>query len=612
MNYDVFISCKSEDYQYAEEIYNFLKESGITVFLASTELRRLGESEYRKAISSALKAAHHMIVFASKPDYIDARWVYYEWDMFVNAKLKGFKPGNIVTILKDFALDDINMDLWKYESMTLDDYQDRIIPYVETAESKARMQELENQRQKEAEKQQLEQAKIEKQIKLKRELVGLAEDYKKKLTNLSVDIAKIKDKRREAENITYRCPVCSEESSISDEYCNNCGWVFSPIEGIEGAEYLTKDRNQLVERMREILTRKTDDSKQIKSLNTQIDNLKQELSTSRRDNGELSKQVVHLSDELSKLRKSQQSGQNQGGDTQSSSSFSLKNLFSWLKGLKKRYYLHLAMLAFGIIMLILGIYWFFDYLSVNWVDTYLMRLIVSCVISMYGVVKLLKGCKNGFLILLLNAVLVFFSLRYYCNYNDTYLLTGIYLFGFLGLYLVHKLDKTSSLSFNNMSKSTIKQKLMTAITMFGVIILTLVCSVIIVIIIEEARKSDTTKNVYEPVALIDSPNLDSLNLIKAIEYLDRNELWRADSLERYEVTKGLFDELNRFDFDAVTKRKDVLSDSKTFLELCTRIEKKKTPSPKGTYLSDEQDKSITPRLYINRVTRSQKIGNQER
>ncbi len=608
MKYDVFISCKSEDYIYAEGIYKYLKDNGIKVFLASTELRRLGEAEYRRAISDALKGAYHIIVFASRAEYVDSGWVYYEWDMFVNAKLKGYKPGNIVTILKDIALDDINMDLWKYESMTLDDYQDRIIPYVETAESKARMQELENQRQKEAEKQRLEQAKIEKQIKLKRELVGLAEDYKKKVTNLSVDIAKIKDKRREAENITYRCPVCSEESSISDEYCNNCGWVFSPIEGIEGAEYLTKDCNPLVERMREIRAGKTDDSKQIKSLNTQIDNLKQELSTSRRDNGELSKQVVHLSDELSKLRKSQQSGQNQGGHRQSLSSFSLKNLFSWLKGLKKRYYLHLAMLAFGIIMLILGIYWFFDSL-INYGDTYLMRLIVSCVISMYGVVKLLKGYKNGFLILLLNAVLVFFSLRYYCNYNDTYLLTGIYLFGFLGLYLVHKLDKTSSLSFNNMSKSTIKQKLMTAITMFGVIILTLVCSVII---IEEARKSDTTKNVNEPVALIDSPNLDSLNLIKAIEYLDKNEIWRADSLERYEITKGLFDELNRFDFDAVTNRKDVLSDSKTFLELCTIIENKETPSPKGTYLSDERDKSITPRFYINRVTRSQKIGDQER
>lgn len=56
MEYDVFISCKSEDYIYAEEIYNFLKENGFNVFLANKELRQMGDSEYRKAISQALKS----------------------------------------------------------------------------------------------------------------------------------------------------------------------------------------------------------------------------------------------------------------------------------------------------------------------------------------------------------------------------------------------------------------------------------------------------------------------------------------------------------------------------------------------------------------------------
>lgn len=47
-----------------------------------------------------MKGVYHLIIFASVAEYIDSTWVYYEWDMFVNAKLKGFKPGNIVTILK--------------------------------------------------------------------------------------------------------------------------------------------------------------------------------------------------------------------------------------------------------------------------------------------------------------------------------------------------------------------------------------------------------------------------------------------------------------------------------------------------------------------------------
>ncbi|MBP3590541.1 MAG: toll/interleukin-1 receptor domain-containing protein, partial [Muribaculaceae bacterium] len=70
--YDVFISCKSEDYVYAEDIYTFLRDNGINAFLTSKELRSLGESEYRKAITSVLKDVEHIIVFASKAEYIDS------------------------------------------------------------------------------------------------------------------------------------------------------------------------------------------------------------------------------------------------------------------------------------------------------------------------------------------------------------------------------------------------------------------------------------------------------------------------------------------------------------------------------------------------------------
>lgn len=132
MEYDVFISCKSEDYKYAEEIYQFLTDNGIHTFLASKELRNLGDSEYRRAISKAMKSAYHMIVFASRAEYIDSTWVYYEWDMFVNAMLKGFKTGQIMTILKGIQVDEINMDLWKYESFTTESYKEKLLSYVET------------------------------------------------------------------------------------------------------------------------------------------------------------------------------------------------------------------------------------------------------------------------------------------------------------------------------------------------------------------------------------------------------------------------------------------------------------------------------------------------
>lgn len=358
MNYDVFISCKSEDYQYAEEIYNFLKESGITVFLASTELRRLGESEYRKAISSALKAAHHMIVFASKPEYIDARWVYYEWDMFVNAKLKGFKPGNIVTILKDVDTKEINMDLWKYESLRFDDYKKSLVSYVETPESKQRLEQIKIAQKEEAEKQRQEQARIEKQLKIKRELVALAEDFKKKLTNLSVDIAKIKEKKRAIGNVNYECPVCSEINSIVNENCEKCGWPFSPIEGIEGAEYLNKDRKTLIEKFKALRTAKCN-TEQIDDLNNQIASLQASLDEAEKEKKELLESNKSLADEVIKLRE-EKSKSKKDDDTNGSASGGssnpkpsvFKGIINWIKSLNKSFWGYLALALLFVIVFV--------------------------------------------------------------------------------------------------------------------------------------------------------------------------------------------------------------------------------------------------------------------
>jgi hypothetical protein len=61
MKYDAFISCRSEDYKYAEEIYHFLTDNGINAFLASKELRNIGDTEYRRAISTTMESAYAYI-----------------------------------------------------------------------------------------------------------------------------------------------------------------------------------------------------------------------------------------------------------------------------------------------------------------------------------------------------------------------------------------------------------------------------------------------------------------------------------------------------------------------------------------------------------------------
>lgn len=228
MSYDVFISCKSEDYCYAEEIYNFLKNNGFNVFLANKELRQMGDSEYRRAISQALKSTYHLIVFASKPEYVDSTWVYYEWDWFLVAKIKGKKQGQILTILKDVSIDDVNGDLWKYESKTFADYQASLISYVETPEYLERKRKAEEQAKLEKEKQEREQKEKERIEKVRNEISEKEEAYFRYLENLEEDEKSIIAKYKEINVIDKVCPVCDTSLPLESTYCKKCGWAFYP------------------------------------------------------------------------------------------------------------------------------------------------------------------------------------------------------------------------------------------------------------------------------------------------------------------------------------------------------------------------------------------------
>ena len=129
-SYDVFLSCKSEDYAYAGEVYNFLTQNGVRVFLASRELRRLGDAEYRRQIVKALDQSKHIIVFASNKAYINTIWVEFEWSTFQNEILAGRKHGNIMTILKGIRVDDIDLSLRQYQSFSYYDYKRDLLQYV--------------------------------------------------------------------------------------------------------------------------------------------------------------------------------------------------------------------------------------------------------------------------------------------------------------------------------------------------------------------------------------------------------------------------------------------------------------------------------------------------
>ena len=131
-DYEIFISCKSEDYEIAESVYSYLLNKGFRVFLSSKELRRLAKADYIDAISSALDTSNHLIVVSTKKEYVNSKWVKFEWSTFLNELLSGRKTGQIMTLLDGIRVDELPISLRKFESFTLQNYENVILPYIET------------------------------------------------------------------------------------------------------------------------------------------------------------------------------------------------------------------------------------------------------------------------------------------------------------------------------------------------------------------------------------------------------------------------------------------------------------------------------------------------
>lgn len=105
--YDVFISCKSEDYPLGRQIYDFLSNKGLAVFLADKNLRKLGISDYGRVIDDAIEGSTHMLVVSSSAKYImrdTSPYVYYEWHTFSEEIKSGRKQGNLMTVLTEQSL----------------------------------------------------------------------------------------------------------------------------------------------------------------------------------------------------------------------------------------------------------------------------------------------------------------------------------------------------------------------------------------------------------------------------------------------------------------------------------------------------------------------------
>lgn len=131
--YDVFISCKSQDYTSAYELYNLLAQHGYTPFLADASIKEIGIDQYTAVIGEVIDVCKNMIVFATDINYIESTYVEAEWHAFINDINTGYKPyAKIVTILSP-EIDVHQLPIWlrDKQSFTTENYRDRLIYFLE-------------------------------------------------------------------------------------------------------------------------------------------------------------------------------------------------------------------------------------------------------------------------------------------------------------------------------------------------------------------------------------------------------------------------------------------------------------------------------------------------
>lgn len=138
--YQVFISYKHSDengnvtidYKCAQELERLLTSKGVSVFFSNHSLVEQGRSNFARAIDDALDEAQLLIAVASKAEYLESRWVSYEWGSFLNDYLSSKRDSpNVITVLKgDVNVNDLPRKLRGLQCFNFDTEMDRIVEAV--------------------------------------------------------------------------------------------------------------------------------------------------------------------------------------------------------------------------------------------------------------------------------------------------------------------------------------------------------------------------------------------------------------------------------------------------------------------------------------------------
>ena len=137
--FDVFISCKSQDYSLAHELYDFLVSNGFKPFLADTSIKEVGIDQYTALIGDVINVCQDMIVIATDVCYLETPYVAAEWHAFINDINTGHKPNaKIVGILSpEIKVHMLPSWLRDKQCLTTENYKFDLIPFLYSRDDEA-------------------------------------------------------------------------------------------------------------------------------------------------------------------------------------------------------------------------------------------------------------------------------------------------------------------------------------------------------------------------------------------------------------------------------------------------------------------------------------------
>ena len=130
--FDVFISCKSEDYAKAYCVYEYLKENGHNPFLAYHTLKEIGFDQYTAVLGEVINVCQNMVVFTTNVDYLNTPYVHAEWITFVNDINTGHKPNALLVNLLSPDIDIHTLPVWLRDKQcfTTENYREGLLDYL--------------------------------------------------------------------------------------------------------------------------------------------------------------------------------------------------------------------------------------------------------------------------------------------------------------------------------------------------------------------------------------------------------------------------------------------------------------------------------------------------